>query len=160
MATTARCGRDDEHGAHLFRVLGANPRSGWCAGNANVITAQPAAEYRMAKRAAVHDAYGTRGLGWDTPSPTVDEPIRFVQYPDVAESTGATVGRRAYVVQARRARWDDVEREDIVSDVPTFYLLADVQGILTVAQAERIALDVLGPRVVEGSLSVVETTLP
>lgn len=65
--------------------------------------------------------------------------------------------RRAYVVQAHIAG----------RSVPTFYLLADVQGIVDVDHARRVALDVLSIDVAGilsrremYGISIAEVTLP
>ncbi len=53
-----------------------------------------------------------------------------------AASDGAPAGQRAYVVQAHDPA--------TLRQLPTFYLLANVQGITDAVGAERIARDIIG----------------
>jgi len=64
---------------------------------------------------------------------------------------------RAYVIQATRQR--ETAHGTLTMQVPTFYLLANVQGIVSEAHAARVAADVIGPDVVPDSIVAVAVTI-
>ena len=52
--------------------------------------------------------------------------------------------RTVYAINGTRVT-TDAEGWATVREVPTFYLLADIQGIMSEDAAERVARDVIGP---------------